>query len=184
MAGGGHCLWKHFFCPQTKVCSQGPQGSKQAEEATSPAFASPFAASRPRFSLPRPQHLSPSGWSRSHSLACFFSMWRLYRLLFLPCFPSPVPPFLSSKCLSHPSLLSHAHRLSSGLLKSPHPLPVLDVDNLARVAFLTANLITWLPLLENPRRTPCCPQSQVLMAELGIQGSSLPSSTISHPLKS
>lgn len=140
-------------------------GEKQRKPRSPP----PSLPAGSRFSLPCLQHLSPSGWPCSHSLACFFSMWRLCRLLFLPCFPLQShpsdPPNVFRNCPCFPLPIT-SPQVSLSRLTSP---PVLDInnignlDNLARVAFLTANLITSLPLLKNPFRAPCCLQSQVLL---------------------
>lgn len=92
-------------------------GGGEAEEA---AFTSPFTASRPPF-LPALPSAPVSIWLALLSLSCLLLLYvAAVSLTLSTLLPSPIPPFRSSKCLSQLSLLSPAHHLSSGLLKSPH----------------------------------------------------------------
>lgn len=116
VAEGKCCLWKHFFCPQTKACGQGLQGSKQVQRKQQAPFSplSLAASHSASFCLTLDGRSPVSLWLAPlpHLLLL---MWQLCRLLFFWPFSLQVPSFLPSRCLtSVPSF--HTHCLSSGLL--------------------------------------------------------------------
>ena len=154
MAARRRCLWKQFFCPQTKACGQGPQENKQArrkqQASLSPLPSLPAAL----FSQPLPGHLSPSGWP---PLGLLLHVVALSLTLVL-CFPSPDPALpiikMSHICPLFPMPIVPPR---ASFLSSLSSLPVLDVDNIdniARATFLKCKFDYITPLLKTLQGLP------------------------------